>query len=94
MIYAQQGFERRYKNLSPEKQQRIDAAIGRFEDSVGKPHAHSGLGLRSFGRYLEFRAGLDLRILVLAEAGDFFLMCVGSHNELRAYIKQNPKPKL
>jgi hypothetical protein len=36
--------------------------------------------------------GVDLLILALAEAGDFFLMCVGDHDAIRAYVKGNPKP--
>jgi hypothetical protein len=90
MIYCQPGFERRYKRLSPQQRLRVDAAVARFERSVGRPHEHQGVGLRPFGRYLEFRAGLDLRILALPESGDFFLMCVGNHDDIRAYIKNNP----
>lgn len=90
MIYCQPGFERRYKKLSPQQRSRIDGAVARFERTVGRPHEHGGISLRPFGRYLEFRAGLDLRILALPEGGDFFLMCVGNHNEVRAYIKNNP----
>ncbi len=90
MIYYEPGFERRYKKLSPQQCSRVDLAVQRFEKAVGKPHAHSGIGLRPFGRYLEFRAGLELRILVLAEGGDFFLMCVGNHDAIRAYVRSNP----
>ena len=90
MIYTGSGFERRYKKLSRQQQARVDTAIGRFEISIGKPHEHSGMGMRPFGRYVEFRAGLDLRILALAESGDWFLMCVGNHDEIRAYVKNNP----
>jgi len=93
MIFQQAGFERRYKKLTRQQQDRVDAAVLRFEQTVGKPHEHSGIGLWPFGRYLEFRAGLKLRVLVLAEAGDFFLMCVGNHDDIRAYVKGNPRPK-
>ena len=93
MIYLRPGFERRYKKLARQQQARVDAAVRRFDQAVGKPHQHSGIGLRPFGRYQEFRVGLDLRALVLAEGGDFFLMCVGNHDEIRAYVKNNPKPK-
>jgi hypothetical protein len=89
MIYQRPGFQRRYRKLSAEQRARVDAAIARLESAVGRPHEHSGLGLRRFGRYLEFRAGLDLRILALPESGDFFLTCVGGHDEIRAYIKSN-----
>lgn len=90
MIYAQPSFERRYKKLNPQIRARVDRAVGHFEESVGRPHQHGGIGLRPFGRYLEFRAGLDVRILALPESGDFFLVCVGDHEEVRAYVKNNP----
>lgn len=90
MIYYQPSFERRYKKLTPQRQAAADAAVAHFAEAVGRPHEHRGLGARAFGRYLEFRAGLHLRILALAESGDFFLMCVGNHDEVRAYIRNNP----
>jgi hypothetical protein len=90
MIFHCPGFERRYKKLTPQQKTRIDAAIGRFEEALGRPHQHSALSLRPFGRYLEFRAGLDFRILALAESGDWFLMCVGNHDTIRAYVKDKP----
>jgi hypothetical protein len=89
MIYYQPGFARRYQKLSPHQRSRVDYALRRFQDAFGNPHLHAGIGLRPFGRYLEFRAGLDLRILVLAEQGDLFLVCVGSHDEIRAYVRGN-----
>jgi hypothetical protein len=92
MIFVRAGFARRYKKLSPQQRSRVDSAVLRFQDSVGKPHAYAGIGLRPFGRYLEFRAGLDLRILIIADGGDWFLICVGDHDEIRAYVKSNPNP--
>ena len=90
MIYYQAGFERRYKKLAPPQRSRVDAAVARFAEKIGRPHEHSGISPRAFGRYVEFRAGLELRILALAEGGDFFLVCVGNHDELRAYVRSNP----
>lgn len=87
MIYSQPSFERRYQKLSGREQSRVDSAVARFEQTVGRPHQHGGIGLRPFGRYLEFRAGLAPRILALPESGDFFLVCVGEHDEIRAYVK-------
>ena len=90
MIYSRPGFERRYKKLTPWQRSRVDSAIAQFEAKVGRPHEHGGMSIRAFGRYLEFRAGLDLRVLALPEGGDFFVMFVGNHDEVRAYIRQNP----
>jgi hypothetical protein len=90
MIYSRPGFERRYKKLTPMQRSRVDAAVSRFAANVGRPHEHGGVSIRAFGRYLEFRAGLELRILALPERGDHFLMCVGNHDEIRAYVRQNP----
>jgi hypothetical protein len=91
VIYCRPGFERRYKKLTPQQRASVDDAVARFEKAVGRPHEHRGIGLRAFGRYLEFRAGLHLRVLALPQSGDFFLMCVGNHDEIRAYIRNKPQ---
>jgi hypothetical protein len=90
MIYCQPSFTRRYDRLTPKNRSRVDAAVARLEDAFGRPHLHTGVGIRPFGRYLELRAGLDLRVLFLPEGGDLFLMCVGNHDEIRSYVKGNP----
>ncbi|HEY5345966.1 MAG TPA: hypothetical protein VIK62_06440 [Verrucomicrobiae bacterium] len=60
-----------------------------WNQAFGRPHLHSGIGLRAFGKYFEFRAGLELRILFLAEGGDLHLCFVGNHNQVRAFIKNH-----
>lgn len=57
--------------------------------SFGRPHLHARLGIRPFGRYSEFRIGLQLRGLFLAESGDRFLVILGSHDALRSHLKNN-----
>lgn len=89
MIYQLPSYERAWRRLGPAERLRVNQAVGRLEAAFGRPHSHSGLGLRAFGRYWELRAGLDLRVLLLAEGGDFFLVTLGSHDELRAYLKHN-----
>ena len=90
MIYCQPSFTRRYNRLPPQNRSRVDAAIARLESAFGRPHLHAGVGIRPFGRYLELRAGLELRVLFLPEGGDLFLMCVEDHDEIRSYVKGNP----
>ncbi len=90
MIYWQPSFTRRYNRLTPQNRARVDAAVARLQDAFGRPHLHAGVGIRPFGRYLELRVGLALRVLFLPESGDLFLMCVGNHEEIRSCVRGNP----
>ena len=88
-IYQRPHFARRFKRLTGGEQQELRNGAERLPDVVGKPHLHCGLGLRPFGRYYEFRVGVDLRVLFLLEGGDVYLVTVGTHDEIRAYLKNN-----
>lgn len=88
MIYTRPRYERAWRKLTPSQQACVNGAVARLEAAFGRPHEHSGLGLRAFRRYFEFRAGLGLRILFLHENGDLFLCFVGNHDQVRAFIKQ------
>jgi hypothetical protein len=88
MIYARPRYERAWRKLTHSQQTVVRAAVARLAASFGRPHEHSGLGLRAFGHYFEFGAGLGLRVLFLAEGSDLFLCFVGNHDQVRAFIKQ------
>ncbi len=88
MIYVRPRYERALRKLTLSQQAAVNAGVARLEAAFGRPHEHSGLGLRAFGRYFEFRAGLELRVLFLKERGDLFLCFVGNHEQVRAFIKQ------
>jgi hypothetical protein len=87
MIFTRPRFERAFRLLSAPEQNAVNQAVGRLEPVFGRPHVHSSLGLRPFGKYFEFRAGLNLRILFLPEGGDLFLCFVGNHNQIRAFVR-------
>lgn len=88
-IFMRPAFARRFRKLAPEQQAEVRAAAMRLPDVFGRPHLHAGLGLRSFGRYFEFRAGLAVRVLFLVEGGDAHLVTFGGHDAIRAYVKNN-----
>jgi hypothetical protein len=88
MIYTRPRYERAWRKLTHSQQAAVNAAVARLEVAFGRPHEHSGLGLRAFGRYFELRAGLGLRVLFLNEKNDLFLCFVGNHEQVRAFIKQ------
>jgi mRNA-degrading endonuclease RelE of RelBE toxin-antitoxin system len=83
------SFDRAFRRLTPEQQAAVNAVLQQLPGAFGQPHRHAGLGLRPFGRYFECRAGLGLRVLFLVDEGAFFLVTVGSHDQIRSYIKNN-----
>lgn len=89
MIYTRPRYERALHSLTSQQQAAVNAVVARLGSAFGHPHRHSSLGIRAFGKYFEFRAGLDLRILFLPEGGDLFLCFVGNHNQIRAFIRGN-----
>jgi mRNA-degrading endonuclease YafQ of YafQ-DinJ toxin-antitoxin module len=57
-------------------------------DAFGKPHAHSGLGIRKLRADLfECRVGLSLRILFRASPDALILRFIGSHDEVQKYLR-------
>jgi hypothetical protein len=80
------SFDRAYKKLTPVQQDAVDDAIDLLcdlhEGVIRIPPA--GLGLKSFGKYLEIRAGLGIRIFFRWE-GPLTLFFVGNHNEVKRF---------
>ena len=90
MIYTRPRFDRAFASLTPPQQAKVKSVIARLEAAFGRPHLHSGIGVRQFGRFFEMRAGLGLRVLFLAEGGDLFLSFVGNHDQVKAFLKGRP----
>ena len=88
-LYQRPAFARAIKKRPVAEQEQIRQRARRVAEVMGNPHAHSGLGLRPFGQYFEFRVGLRTRCLFLLEGGDMHLVIAGTHDELSAYIRNN-----
>jgi hypothetical protein len=88
-VYQRASFVRAVKKRPAAEQDQIRQRARRVADVMGDPHAHSGLGIRPFGRYFEFRVGMQIRCLFLLEGGDMHLVTVGTHDEISAYIRNN-----
>jgi hypothetical protein len=89
MIFRLPSFDRAFSRLTSEQQSAVRAAIDLIRSAFGRPHLHSGIGIRPFGTYFECRSGLGLRILFLVDEGDFTLATVGTHDHVRAYLRNN-----
>jgi mRNA-degrading endonuclease YafQ of YafQ-DinJ toxin-antitoxin module len=57
---------------------------------VGDPLAHAGLGIRKVhaSGIWEARVGLGLRLVFAFEAGLLTLLRVGSHDEIRRFLRE------
>jgi hypothetical protein len=88
-IYQRPVYLRQFKKLNAEQQAEVRAVALRLPEIFGRPHLHVGAGLRPFGRFFEFRAGLDLRVHFSVEGGDAHLETVGNHDAIRAFVKNH-----
>jgi hypothetical protein len=63
-------------------------ALCELTESFGRPHAHSGLGIRKLGNKLfECRAGLALRFVFQDRPTDLFVSFLGNHDEIKALLR-------
>jgi hypothetical protein len=66
----------------------VARAIDAVRDGFGKPHFHSGLGIRRLRRnYFECRAGLDIRLVFRAERGCLTFFAADDHGAIRKLLK-------
>ena len=66
----------------------IARAIDKVGESLGHPHLHSGIGIRSL-KYncFECRVGLDVRLVFRTEPGRIVFCFAGDHNAIEKFIK-------
>lgn len=57
-------------------------------DAFGRPHLHSGLGIRKLGgKLFECRCGLALRFIFQDRAAELFISFLGTHDEVKALLR-------
>ena len=58
-----------------------------LSDAFGKPHLHSGLGIRRLKRdYFEFRVDRDTRVVFKLEGSTASILLMGNHDAIRRFI--------
>jgi len=81
-------FKAESRGLPAERQTKVAQAIDLLSDAFGKPHLHAGLGIRRLsGDYFEFRADRDTRVIFELKGSTAILRMVGSHDEVRRFLK-------
>jgi len=81
---------REIRKLSKGKRVGIGAAIESARQAWGRPHEHSGLGIRSLGGGLyECRSGLDQRLVFQSLDGLLYFHFLGNHDEVRCFLRSH-----
>ena len=85
-----EGFQRDVRGLSESQRPAVFEAILALPRALGDPHLHAGLGMRKLhsSGVWEARVGLGLRVVFALETNLLTLVRVGSHDEIRRYLRQ------
>lgn len=89
-VLLTERFQRDARDLEDEQRRALFDVILSLPRAMGDPHTHAGLGVRKLHRsgIWEARVGLGLR-LVFGLQGDLLaLVCVGSHEDVRRFLRE------
>lgn len=89
-VVLAEGFQRDVRALSEVHRLAVLDAILALPRAIGDPHAHAGLGIRKLhaSGIWEARVGLGLRVVFALESTLLTLVRVGSHDEIRRFLRQ------
>ena len=85
-----EGFQRDVRKLSEPQRLAVFDALLALPRALGDPHVHAGLGIRTLhaSGIWEARAGLGLRIVFAVEPGLLTVVRVGSHDDIRRFLRE------
>lgn len=64
-------------------------ALCELTQAFGRPHLHSGLGIRKLTKNVfECRGNLKLRFLFFDRASDIYVWLLGDHNEVQVALRE------
>ncbi len=88
-VVVKVAFDRAYHKLSRSDQQLVDKALKDFERYLYSGQAPVGLGIRHLeSKTYEFRVGLGLRAVYVLEEDKVMLSLLGTHDEVRDFLKR------
>jgi hypothetical protein len=85
-----EGVRRDVRGLPEAQRPSVFEAILALPRAMGAPHLHAGLGIRKLhaSGIWEARVGLGLRVVFTLETNLLTLVRVGTHDEIRRYLRQ------
>ena len=84
-----ESFRRDVRKLPKSRRREVARAIDAVRAGFGKPHFHSGLGIRRLRQnYFECRTGINIRLVFRAEKGCLKFFAAGDHDSIRNLLKE------
>ena len=84
------SFERSRSKLASSEKHLLVEALQKFNAHLLGRSVPHGFGFKRIGRWhLEFRVDIRLRAIVKIEGSTYYLVLVGSHDEIRRYLKEH-----
>ena len=79
---------KRLRDLPKSERAECLLALCELIEEFGRPHVHSGLGIRKLGGNLyECRGSLSWRFLFHERPGELFVFFLGTHDEVKALVR-------
>jgi hypothetical protein len=87
-IDLSESFRRDVRKLPKLRRREVARAVDAVRDGFGKPHFHSGLGIRRLKRnYFECCESLAVRLVFRADRGRLTFFAAGDHDTIRKLLK-------
>jgi mRNA-degrading endonuclease YafQ of YafQ-DinJ toxin-antitoxin module len=88
-IALTERFQRDVRDLQEHQRAEVLEVLLALPRAVGQPHVHAGLGIRKVhpSGIWEARMGLGLRMVFTLEPGILTLVRVGTHEDVRRYLR-------
>ena len=76
------------RDLTKKEKTECLLALSELYEGFGKPHIHSGLGIRKLGGALfECRANRSLRFLFQNRVADLYVFFLGTHDDIQTLLR-------
>ena len=83
------SFERSLKKLSPQAKEKIKQILERFNHFLVTGILSKGLGFKKINKdKYELRVDIRLRIIIKVEREVIYFVLVGTHNDIKKYLRE------
>ena len=82
------SFERSVRRLAPQDKKKLALSLEAFNFFLCSGECPHGLGFKKINHdKFEFRVDIRLRVVVKTEGDSYYLVLVGSHEDIKRYLR-------